>query len=79
MSAAPHDILDRLSPREREVCELLARGEGIKAIARKLGITRRTVKAHIANVKRKAGITGPLHRLVVWYLRAKPTALLPQE
>jgi len=39
--------LDKLSGREREVALAVARGESNKEVARNLGITERTVKAHL--------------------------------
>jgi DNA-binding NarL/FixJ family response regulator len=47
----------RLSPREREVLELLATGLANKQIARRLGITERTVKAHLTSVFQQLGVT----------------------
>ena len=43
----------RLTPREREVFELVTRGDLNKQIARALGCTTRTVKAHRHNVMEK--------------------------
>ena len=43
----------RLTPREREVFELVIRGEPNKQIARAMGCTTRTVKAHRHNVMEK--------------------------
>ena len=43
----------RLTPREREVFELVIRGDHNKQIARALGCTERTVKAHRHNVMEK--------------------------
>ena len=43
----------RLTPREREVFELVVRGEPNKQIARALGCTERTVKAHRHKVMEK--------------------------
>jgi FixJ family two-component response regulator len=43
----------RLTPREREVFELVVRGEPNKQIARAIGCTERTVKAHRHNVMEK--------------------------
>ena len=43
----------RLTPREREVFELVIRGEPNKQIARAIGCTSRTVKAHRHNVMEK--------------------------
>ncbi|MDO5627124.1 MAG: response regulator transcription factor [Mobilicoccus sp.] len=45
-----------LSPREREVLSLVMRGRANKQIARELGITERTVKAHLGQVFRAIGV-----------------------
>jgi DNA-binding NarL/FixJ family response regulator len=44
---------EKLSEREMEVLRLLARGFANKAIARELGITERTVKAHVGSILAK--------------------------
>jgi DNA-binding NarL/FixJ family response regulator len=48
---------DGLSPREREVLVLLGRGMPNKVIALRLGISEKTVKAHLTNVFRTIGVT----------------------
>jgi len=50
------DPADALSPREREVLHLVTEGLANKQIARALGITERTVKAHLGNVFRTIGV-----------------------
>lgn len=50
---AGHDLLDTLTPREREVFERVVRGRMSKQIANELGITERTVKAHRQRVVEK--------------------------
>jgi DNA-binding NarL/FixJ family response regulator len=45
----------RLSQREEEVLRLVAQGLPSKQIARELGITERTVKFHVASLRRKLG------------------------
>lgn len=45
-----------LSPRETEVLRLVAEGLANKQIARQLGITERTVKAHVGSVFRRIGV-----------------------
>jgi DNA-binding NarL/FixJ family response regulator len=44
---------DPLTPREREVMQLVAEGEPNKTIAKRLGIAVRTVEAHRASIMRK--------------------------
>lgn len=47
---------DALSPRELEVLRLVAEGRANKQIARQLGISERTVKAHLGRVFRQLGV-----------------------
>jgi DNA-binding NarL/FixJ family response regulator len=47
-----------LTPRERQVLELLARGASNKAIARRLKITPHTAKFHVAAIVAKLGAAG---------------------
>jgi DNA-binding NarL/FixJ family response regulator len=49
-------LLDRLSSREREVALAVARGESNKEIARNLGISERTVKAHLSAAFESLGV-----------------------
>ena len=51
--------VDSLSPREREIYELLGQGLATKEIARHLGISRRTVDVHRSNIARKLGVESP--------------------
>ena len=48
--------LDRLSPREREVFELLVAGHTSESIGNRLFISRRTVEAHRQHITRKLGV-----------------------
>jgi DNA-binding NarL/FixJ family response regulator len=48
---------DQLSDREREVVGLVADGLANKQIARHLGISERTVKAHLTSVFQRIGVT----------------------
>ncbi|WP_035855995.1 response regulator [Cryptosporangium arvum] len=54
--AAP-DPAALLSPREREVLLLVARGLANKQIGRTLGITERTVKVHLGNAFKRIGVS----------------------
>jgi len=72
--AAAVRVLDALSPREREVAQLVARGQPNKAVASSLGISEKTVHIHRQRVMEKAGVSSAaeLARLM---LRADPAAL----
>jgi len=52
-AAPPPDPFAALSPREREIVELIARGDSNKHIARALGIAETTVKIHVQHLLRK--------------------------
>jgi DNA-binding NarL/FixJ family response regulator len=47
---------ERLTAREREVLELIAHGRSNKRIALELGISEKTVKAHVGRVLAKLGV-----------------------
>jgi two-component system, NarL family, response regulator LiaR len=49
--------LDQLTKREREILELIAGGRSNKRIALELGISEKTVKAHVGRVLAKLGVT----------------------
>jgi DNA-binding NarL/FixJ family response regulator len=57
--------LDQLTPREREVLRLLARGYAYKEIALQLVISARTVETHASNVLRKLQLSNR-HELTRW-------------
>ena len=65
-TAADHDAeLDQLTPREREVLRHLARGYLYKEIALRLGISAKTVEAHVSAVLRKLQLSNR-HELSRW-------------
>ena len=57
--------LDQLTPREQEVLRLIARGYLYKEIARRLGISVKTVEAHASSVLRKLQLS-TRHELSRW-------------
>ena len=57
--------LDQLTAREREVLRLIARGYLYKEIALRLGISAKTVEAHVSAVLRKLQLSNR-HELSRW-------------
>jgi DNA-binding NarL/FixJ family response regulator/class 3 adenylate cyclase len=51
------DPLDELTPREREVLELMAEGRSNQAIGQRLFITLRAVEKHVTSIFSKLGLT----------------------
>ncbi|HOW17934.1 MAG TPA: response regulator [Phycisphaerae bacterium] len=68
------DRLDRLTPREREVLELVVQGKMNKQIADELGIHERTVKLHRTSITSKLEVrsVAELTRLVLEANPGKP-------
>jgi DNA-binding NarL/FixJ family response regulator len=69
------DPLEELTPREREVLELMAEGRSNQAIAERLVITLRAVEKHVTSIFSKLGLPASTddHRrvlAVLTYLRA---------
>jgi DNA-binding NarL/FixJ family response regulator len=58
-SAGAIDTYALLTPREREVLELLAHGRAYAEIAERLTISPRTAETHRTNVMRKLDLTTP--------------------
>lgn len=51
-----HDLLEKLSHKEREVALLIKEGLSNKEIATREGTTERTVKAHLSSIYEKIGV-----------------------
>jgi DNA-binding NarL/FixJ family response regulator len=63
--AALDPELDQITPREREVLRLLARGYTYKEIARRLEVSIKTVETHVSSVLRKLQLSSR-HELTRW-------------
>ena len=59
------DELDQLTPREREVLRLIARGYAYKEVAKGLHISVKTVETHVSAVLRKLQLSSR-HQLARW-------------
>ena len=59
------DELDQLTPREREVLRLIARGYAYKEVAKALHISIKTVETHVSAVLRKLQLSSR-HQLARW-------------
>lgn len=57
--------LDQLTPREKDVLRLIARGFAYKQVARKLDISIKTVETHVSSVLRKLQLSNR-HELARW-------------
>lgn len=64
-AAPPPDPLGTLSPREREIVDLIARGDSNKQIARELGIAETTVKIHVQHLLRKLDLDSRVQAAVL--------------
>ncbi len=62
------DPLAGISPREREVLALLLDGMPNKLIARRLGISEKTVKSHLTSIFRRIGVSDRV-QAVLWVER----------
>jgi LuxR family maltose regulon positive regulatory protein len=59
--------LSRLTAREVEVLELVARGDSNKVIARALGLSPHTVKRHVANILDKVDASSRVQACAAWH------------
>jgi NarL family two-component system response regulator LiaR len=75
---APPDPFDPLSPREREVLQLIARGHSNRQIARSLEIGEQTVKTHVRSILTKLGLQDRV-QAAIFALRHQPSGTQPSN
>lgn len=61
------ELLSQLTPREREVIELVVRGATDRELARDLGISTNTINEHIMAIKRKIGAANRVSIATIYY------------
>ena len=78
-SAKTHarDLIERLTPREHEVMQLVATGMLNKQVGGELGMAEKTVKTHRAHVMQKLGITSVAELMVVLQKAEVPQVVRP--
>jgi FixJ family two-component response regulator len=78
-SAKTHarDLIERLTPREHEVMQLVATGMLNKQVGAELGMAEKTVKTHRAHVMQKLGITSVAELMVVLQKAEVPPVVRP--
>jgi two-component system nitrate/nitrite response regulator NarL len=64
-----------LSPREREIALLVARGLSNKEVARELGLSHGTIKSHVHNILQKLGARSRYSLIVQSNFAERPTEI----
>jgi DNA-binding NarL/FixJ family response regulator len=59
-------VRGNLTPLESEIIAMIAAGEQKKTIAPKIGLSVRTVEAHVARIFRKLGARNSAHAAAIW-------------
>ena len=66
----PHDQVNPLSPRERQIVELLASGARVVTVAQRLQLSPHTVRNHLKSVFRKLNLRGQHELFEYWHEHA---------
>ena len=74
VSRSPRSQYDTLTPRERQILDMIAQGNHNKEIARALGISEKTVRVHCSHLFQRLGVTDRT-QAAVWAVRSLPRNL----
>ena len=72
--ATEQQRVDRLTPRETEILQLMARGLPTEEIATELGVSPYTLRTHVQNILTKLGVHSKLEALAFAIRLGKVTA-----
>lgn len=64
-SGATQHLLDKLTPRERQVLRMLSDGQGVSALAASLHLSPHTVRSHIRRILRKLSLHSQVEAAVL--------------
>jgi len=73
-ASSEHQALRTLTPREREILELIAAGLATRQIAERLVISAKTVKTHVQNILAKLGVASRLEAVALLRARSTPSS-----
>ena len=73
VTRSPSGVYDTLSPRERQILDMIANGDHNKEIALALGISDKTVRVHCSRLFLRLGVTDRT-QAAVWAMRTLRTA-----
>jgi DNA-binding NarL/FixJ family response regulator len=68
VTRSPRGVYDTLSPRERQILEMIAHGDQNKEIALTLGISDKTVRVHCSRLFQRLGVTDRT-QAALWAMR----------
>lgn len=71
VNRSPHSKYDTLTPRERQILDMIALGDHNKQIAQALGISEKTVRVHCSRLFQRLGVTDRT-QAAVWAIRTMP-------
>jgi DNA-binding NarL/FixJ family response regulator len=71
INRSPRGMYETLTPRERQILDMIAKGEHNKEIASELGISEKTVRVHCSHLFQRLGVVDRT-QAAVWAARSLP-------
>ena len=79
MGEAHYERYSELTPREREVLQLLGRGLTNREIGERLGIGFETAKWHVSGILSKLGVDSREQAVIAWQRQSSVTRRLARQ